>query len=52
MRITFELEPADIERLQAALARTRRSSGCADEVEVIEAAKYTLGHLCAGGAPA
>lgn len=52
MRITFELEPADIERLQAALARTRRSSGCADEVEVIEAAKYTLDHLCAGGAPA
>jgi uncharacterized membrane protein YkvA (DUF1232 family) len=52
MRITFELEPADIERFHAALARARRSAGCADELEVIEAAKYALDHLCAGGAPA
>ena len=52
MRITFELEPADIERFHAALARARRSAGCADEVEVIEAAKYALDHLCAGNAPA
>ncbi len=52
MRITFELEPADIERFHEALARARRSAGCADEAEVIEAAKYALDHLCAGNAPA
>ena len=52
MRITFELEPADIERFHEALARARRSAGCADEFEVIEAAKYALDHLCAGNAPA
>ncbi len=52
MRITFELEPDDIERFHAALARTRRSADCAEEVEIIDAAKYALDHLCAGSAPA
>jgi len=52
MRITFELEPDDIERFHAALARARRSTDCADEVEIIDAAKYALDHLCAGSAPA
>jgi len=52
MRITFELEPADVERFHAALARARRMTQCADEVDVIDAAKYALDHMCAGLAPA
>lgn len=52
MRITFELEPADIERFHAALARARRAAHCADEVEVVDAAKYALDHLTIGTAPA
>ncbi|MFC4821485.1 DUF1232 domain-containing protein [Dokdonella ginsengisoli] len=52
MRITFELEPADIERFHAALARARRTSRCADEVDVVDAAKYALDNLSVGTAPA
>ena len=52
MRISLELEPADIERLHAALARARRASACADEIDVIEAAKYALDHLNTAGSPA
>lgn len=52
MRITFELEPADIERFHAALARARRTTQCADEVDVIDAAKYALDHLKFGSVPA
>ncbi|HET6545730.1 MAG TPA: YkvA family protein [Rhodanobacteraceae bacterium] len=51
MRITFELEPADIERFQAALGRARAAARCAGELDVIDAAKYALDHLCAGDAP-
>ena len=42
MRITFELEPEDIDRFAAALARSRRMTRCADEVDVIDAAKSML----------
>jgi len=52
MRITFELEPADIERFQQALSRSRHATRCADEVDVIDAAKYALDHLSASMAPA
>ena len=52
MRITFELEPADIERFHAALSRSRHATRCADEVDVIDAAKYALDHLSASTAPA
>jgi uncharacterized membrane protein YkvA (DUF1232 family) len=52
MRITFELEPADVERFHAALARARQLTQCADEVDVLDAAKYALDHMCAGTAPA
>lgn len=52
MRITFELEPADIERFYVALARARRMTQCADEVDVIDATKYALDHLSASSAPA
>lgn len=51
MRITFELEPADVERFHEALARARATTQCADEVDVVDAAKYTLDHACAGAAP-
>jgi len=52
MRITFELEPADLERFQAVLARARRTTQCADEVDIIDAAKYALDHLATATAPA
>ncbi|MGN6521140.1 MAG: YkvA family protein [Dokdonella sp.] len=52
MRISLELEPADIERFHAALARARRAAACADEFEVIEAAKYALDHLNTADVPA
>ncbi len=51
MRITLELEPEDVERLQAGLARARRTSGCADEIDVIDAAKYALDNLNIASAP-
>src|ERR1700752_4624039 len=51
MRITFELDSADIERFHAALARARDMTRCADEVDVIDATKYALDHLSASGAP-
>jgi hypothetical protein len=52
MRITFELEPADIERFHAALGRARRATQCAGELEVIDAAKYALDHLDTSTSPA
>jgi uncharacterized membrane protein YkvA (DUF1232 family) len=52
MRITLDLEPADIERFTAAFERVRRTTRCADEVEIIDAAKYALDHLGIGTAPA
>lgn len=52
MRISFELEEADIARFHVALARARRAVDCADEVDIIEAAKYALDHLPIASAPA
>ena len=52
MRISLEFEPADIERFHAALARARRAAACAEEYEVIEAAKYALDHLNTAEVPA
>ena len=52
MRITFDLEPPDIARFQQALERARHATRCADEVDVIDAAKYALDHLSASSAPA
>ncbi len=51
MRVTFELESADIEHFHEALARARLAARSADEVDVIHAAKYALDHLLAGAAP-
>ncbi|GAA0708055.1 YkvA family protein [Dokdonella soli] len=52
MRITLDLEPDDVDRFQAALARARHTMRGADEVDVIDAAKYALDHLDTSGAPA
>ncbi|MFI4969485.1 MAG: YkvA family protein [Lysobacterales bacterium] len=52
MRITLELDSADIERFHAALARVRRTTRCADELEVIDATKYALDHLDMATTPA
>ena len=52
MRISFELEEADLARFHAALAQARRAVDCADEVDIIEAAKYALDHLPIASAPA
>jgi uncharacterized membrane protein YkvA (DUF1232 family) len=51
MRITFDLEPADLEHFEAALARCRHAVRTADEADVVEAAKFTLDRLCAGALP-
>ncbi len=51
MQITFELEPADIERFLAVLARARSRAACADELDVLEAAKYALDHLSVASVP-
>ena len=52
MRISLDFEPADIERFHAALEGTRRAAACAEEYEVIEAAKYALDHLNTADVPA
>ncbi|MEO7431460.1 MAG: YkvA family protein [Dokdonella sp.] len=51
MRITLELEPADIERFTAQFDRVRSTTRCVDEVEVIDAVKYALDHLQTSEAP-
>lgn len=51
MRITFELEPADLEHFETVLARCHHAVRGADETDVIEAAKFTLDRLCAGALP-
>ncbi len=52
MRITLELEQADIERFIAALARSHRLALDADEADVLTAAKQALNSLPIGSAPA
>jgi len=51
MRITIELEPNDLERFDAALARAHRLAACADECDVVEAAKQALDGLPIASAP-
>jgi uncharacterized membrane protein YkvA (DUF1232 family) len=52
MRITLELEPADIERFLGALARSHHLALEADETDVLAGAKYALDTLPIGSAPA
>lgn len=52
MRITFELEPGDIERFHEALERADRRVASADECDIVAAARHSLETLpidCAPG---
>ncbi len=51
MRITFELESADIERFRAAFARSREVAGNAEEIDVLDAARHALDTLCVDAVP-
>ncbi len=46
MRITFELESADIERFQGAFERARQLVPNAEELDIIDAAKQALDAIC------
>lgn len=45
MKITFELEPGDIERFHEALARAERRVACAEECDIVDAARHALDTL-------
>jgi len=51
MRITLELEPADIDRFLCALERSHQLARDAEEIDVIAAAKQALNTLPIGNAP-
>src|SRR5687767_7405989 len=51
MRITFELEPGDIERFHEALARAERRVACAEEHDIVDAARHALETLPIATAP-
>lgn len=51
MKITFELEPGDIERFHEALARAERRVACADECDIVDAARHALETLPIACAP-
>lgn len=52
MKISFELEPGDIDRFHEALARAERRVACAEECDIVAAARHSLQTLpieCAPG---
>ena len=51
MRITFELESADLERFQSAFARARHLAANAEEVDILDAAKQALDAICIDQVP-
>jgi uncharacterized membrane protein YkvA (DUF1232 family) len=51
MRITFELDPAEVDRFYQALDRAQRLVDSADECDIVEAAKQALDTLPIGAAP-
>ncbi|MGB0133559.1 YkvA family protein [Dokdonella sp.] len=51
MRITFELESADIEYFQKAFERFRRLATEVEEVDIIDASKQALDSLCIARIP-
>src|SRR5437879_10824411 len=51
MRITLELETADIDRFLCALERSHRLAREAEETDVLAAAKHALNTLLIGSAP-
>src|SRR5687767_5393576 len=51
MRVTFELEPGDIERFHEALARAHELVRSADECDIVDAARHALARLATARAP-
>jgi len=51
MRVTIEIEAADVDRFNDALARSRRVARSADESDIIDAAKQALDSLPLATAP-
>ena len=51
MKITFELEPGDIDRFHEALARAERRVACAEESDIVAAARHGLETLPIASAP-
>lgn len=51
MKITFELEPGDIDRFHEALARAERRVACAEECDIVAAARHGLETLPIATAP-
>ena len=51
MKITFELEPGDIERFHEALARAERRVACAEEHDIVDGARHALENLPIASAP-
>ena len=51
MRITFELEPGDIERFHEALARAEQRVACAEESDIVHATRHALETLPIASAP-
>ncbi|MEP6938211.1 MAG: YkvA family protein [Rudaea sp.] len=51
MRITIELEVADVERFSRALDRSRRIAQTAEETDILDAAKHALDSLPLARAP-
>ena len=51
MRITFQLEPEDIARFHDALDRAERRVACAEECDIVDAARHALGQLPIAAAP-
>ena len=51
VKITFELEPGDIERFHEALARAQRRVACAEECDIVDAARHALDTLPIAAAP-
>lgn len=51
MKITLELEPDDIARFHEALARAERRVACADECDIVDAARHALQTLPIASAP-
>ena len=51
MKISFELEPGDIERFHEALERAERRVACAEECDIVAAARHSLQTLPIETAP-
>lgn len=51
MRIVFELEPDDVARFQQAMERAARAAACAEDCDIIDAARHALDVLPLASAP-